>query len=117
MKIGDRLRSTREALGLTLEQVGDYIGVNKATVQRYETGEIDIKRSIAIRLSEILKVSPAYIMGWTEEPYSYDKEKAAPADGDGLSPLDAQLMDLLRFLTDDQKKLLLAQIDTLLKPQ
>lgn len=45
------------------------------------------------------------------------KEKTAPEDGDGLSPLDAQLMDLLRHLSDDQKRFLLAQIETLVKSQ
>lgn len=117
MTIGERIKNLRESRGLTLEQVGSFVGVNKATVQRYETGEIDIKRSVAIRLGEIFNVSPAYLMGWTDVPYIHDEKKAAPADGDGLSPLDAQLMDLLRFLTDDQKKLLLAQIETLLKSQ
>lgn len=64
MNIGERIKALRENLNLTLEDVGDYIGVNKATVQRYESGNIDIKRNIAIKLSEILKTTPSYIMGW-----------------------------------------------------
>ncbi|MDN0033196.1 helix-turn-helix domain-containing protein [Oscillibacter ruminantium] len=116
--LNERIKQSRLARGLTLAQVADAIGVKEATAQRYESGDIkNIKHETILRLSEIFSVSPAYLMGWTDEPYLYDKEKAAPADGDGLSPLDAQLMDLLRFLTDDQKKLLLAQIDTLLKSQ
>ncbi len=114
----DRIKQFRLAQGLTLAQVADAIGVKEATAQRYESGDIkNIKQETIFRLSELFSVSPAYLMGWTDEPYLYDKEKTAPADGDGLSPLDAQLMDLLRFLTDDQKKMLLAQIDTLLKSQ
>lgn len=70
MDIGARIKRLREGLGLTLEQVGEYVGVNKATVQRYESGEIDIKRNVAIKLSEVLHADPAYIMGWTEEPVS-----------------------------------------------
>lgn len=52
-----------------------------------------------------------------EGAFDHVPEKVAPASEDGLSPLDAQLMDLLRFLSDDQKKMLLAQIETLLQNQ
>ena len=44
----------------------------------------------------------------------YSDEKTAALAGDGLSPLDAKLIELLRCLTEDQKRLLLAQIETLL---
>lgn len=66
MNIGDRIKKRREEIGLTLEDVGDYINVNKATVQRYESGNIDVKRTIAIKLAEILQTTPAYIMGWSD---------------------------------------------------
>lgn len=41
-----------------------------------------------------------------------EKEAAAPKD-DGLSPMEAQLMEYVRVLTDDQKKMLLAQLQAL----
>jgi len=66
--IGGTIKERREQLGLTLEQVGDYIGVGKATVQRYESGEIhNLKQETIEKLSEILKVSPSYLMGWEEK--------------------------------------------------
>jgi transcriptional regulator with XRE-family HTH domain len=46
-----------------------------------------------------------------------DNKKTVPENEDKLSPLDSQLVDLLRFLTDDQKKLLLAQIKILKESQ
>lgn len=67
MTIGSRLRTLRERYNLTQEDVGQKIGVSKATVNRYETGEIDIKRTIAIKLAKVFNTSPAYIMGWTDE--------------------------------------------------
>ena len=66
MNIGLRLKDLRETAGLTQEEVGNSIGVTKATVNRYETGEIDIKRTIAIKLGNLFDVPPAYIMGWTD---------------------------------------------------
>ena len=41
-----------------------------------------------------------------------EKEAAAPK-GDGLSPMESQLMEYVRALTDDQKKMLLAQLQAL----
>lgn len=65
--VGERIKNKRENQGLTLEQVGKYLGVSKTTVLRYETGEVGIKRNTAIKLAEILKTTPAYLMGWNEE--------------------------------------------------
>ena len=44
MKINEKIKSRRQELGLTLEEVGNYVGVSKATVQRYEDGEIKSSR-------------------------------------------------------------------------
>lgn len=44
-------------------------------------------------------------------------EKTAAQKSDGLSPLEAQLMEYIRRLTDDQKRMLLAQIELLLSKQ
>ena len=41
-----------------------------------------------------------------------EKEAAAPKDV-GLSPMESQLMEYVRALTDDQKKMLLAQLQAL----
>lgn len=41
-----------------------------------------------------------------------EKKTAAPKD-DGLSPMESQLMEYVRALTDDQKKMLLAQLQAL----
>ena len=53
MNIGQRLKQLRDEKQLTQEDVGNIIGVTKATVNRYETGEIDIKRTIAVKLSKV----------------------------------------------------------------
>ena len=103
MDIGSRIKALRESHGLTLEQVGDFIGVNKATVQRYEIGNIDIKRNIAIKLAECLGTSPSYIMGWTDDPLA-GVTSAVPAV---LPPQLQALADALDQLNDEgQEKLL-----------
>ena len=66
MDIGYRIKRLRELKKLTQEELGLAIGVNKATINRYETGVIDIKRTTALKLASIFDVSPAYIMGWED---------------------------------------------------
>lgn len=108
MNIGSRLKALREARGLTLEQVGDYVGVNKATVQRYEIGNIDIKRNVAIKLAECLDTTPSYIMGWTDNPFRPEtEEKPTPVSESGskrnvlrLAGRDGSYVE--RNLTDEQ---------------
>lgn len=67
MKFKDLLKARRQALGLTLEDVGERVGVSKATVLRWESGEIESIRSDKIaQLAEALSVTPAELMGWEE---------------------------------------------------
>ena len=62
------LKSRRSELGLTLDDIGRYVGVSGATVSRWENGDIEnIRRDKIARLAEVLKVTPSYLMGWPED--------------------------------------------------
>lgn len=61
------LKQRRKELGLTLLQIADSVGVTEATVQRWESGNIKSMRHEKIaKLAEVLKVSPAALMGWED---------------------------------------------------
>ncbi len=69
MDFKDILRERRSLLGLTLDDVGRYVGVSGATVSRWEKGDIEnIRRDKIAKLAEVLRVTPAYLMGWPENP-------------------------------------------------
>lgn len=69
--IHERLKEVRLARGYTLAQLAELLGVKEATVQRYESGEIkNIKHETVSMLSDILKCSPQYLMGWTDEQFN-----------------------------------------------
>lgn len=62
------IKNRRKELNLTLEQVGDLVGVGKSTVRKWETGDIEnMKRDKIVKLAKALRVSPSYIMGIEEE--------------------------------------------------
>lgn len=65
--IGDKIKNRRLSLELSLQQVADYVGVTRTTVMRWEKGIIEnMKRDKIQKLSEILLVTPPYILGLTE---------------------------------------------------
>jgi len=65
MDIGEKINQLRIKKGLTLEQIGDAVGVNKATVMKWESGMIkNMRRDKIAKLAEVLGTSPAYLMGW-----------------------------------------------------
>lgn len=58
-----RLQQRRKELGLTLEEVGNIVGVSKSTVKKWESGSIEnMKRDKIALLAKALRVSPLYIM-------------------------------------------------------
>lgn len=76
MDFKDLLKSRREELGLTLEDIGSAVGVSKGTVQRWEAGIIkNLRRDKIAKLSKVLKMSPLDLMGWDEE---LDEKYPAP---------------------------------------
>lgn len=61
------LKGRRKELGMTLEQVGEKVGVGKSTVRKWEDGQIaNMGRDKISKLAEALRVSPMYIMGLEE---------------------------------------------------
>lgn len=64
-----RIKELRLANGLTLEQVANEVGVGKSTVRKWETGIIaNMRRDKIASLAKALHTTPAYLMGWTDEP-------------------------------------------------
>ena len=78
-KLPDRLKSRRKELGLTLLQVAKRVGISEATVQRWENGAIkSLRYENVVKLADALDTTPAYLMGWEEQPvtvYQYDAEE------------------------------------------
>lgn len=63
LKIGDLIKERREALGLSQQEVANYVDVTKSAVSRWESGEVEnMGRSKIQKLSEILKISPVSIV-------------------------------------------------------
>lgn len=109
MEFRDIIKTRREQLGITLADVAKHVGVSEATVSRWESGEIvNIRRDKIAKLSEVLKVTPAYLMGWEED------NQPASVSGDELT---AEFVELFSRLTPEQRKLIISQIKGILASQ
>lgn len=68
MEMGQKIYNLRIQKGLTLEELGNMVGVGKSTVRKWENGMIaNMKRDKILKVSEVLDTTPAYLMGWKEE--------------------------------------------------
>lgn len=69
IEIGKRIRLCREEAGITQEELGQTLGLNKSTIQRYETGKIvKIKLPILQAMANTLNVNPNYLALKTDNP-------------------------------------------------
>lgn len=65
MDMGEKIKTLRLEKEMTLEELGNKVGVGKSTVRKWETGMIaNMKRDKILKISEALDTSPAYLMGW-----------------------------------------------------
>lgn len=104
MDIGDKIKALRLEKGLTLEQLGDKVGVGKSTVRKWEDGLIqNMRRDKIAKLASALDTTPAYLMGWEE--MSPDK----PSDDLSLNDHERDLILAYR-----SKPAMQAAVDTLL---
>lgn len=78
-EIQNKIKYLRSRQGLTLEELGNRIGVTKATAQKYESGEIpNIKRQMIEKLAYALDTTPAYLMGWAGDEQAYTNIEPLP---------------------------------------
>ena len=69
MVTGRRIKERRLALGMSADDLAEKLGKNRATIYRYEGDEIEnFPVSIIEPLAEVLLTTPAYLMGWTDDP-------------------------------------------------
>ena len=63
MNVGAKIRAARIAKGMTQEELGQMLGVQKSAVAKYESGRVvNIKRSTLKKISDILGIRPSELI-------------------------------------------------------
>lgn len=67
MTMGQRIRYLRKEKGITQEELGNIIGVQKSAIRKYEKDEVkNIPRSKIEKMAEYFGVAPSYLMAFDE---------------------------------------------------
>lgn len=75
MTFAERLKQLRKEQGLTLKEVADAVGVEKATVFKWERGIIvNVRHDKIHMLAKLFNVTPTFLLGWDIEPKKESKE-------------------------------------------
>jgi len=93
MTTGEKIRALRKANGLTQEELGRLIGVQKAAINKYETGVVvNLKRPVMSALAKALHVSPIDL--FDDEDY---EKGAVKNNNTGLSLEPDELLVLTTY--------------------
>ena len=93
MDLSEKIKTRRQELGLTLEEVAKAVGVSPSSIQRYESGSIkNMRRDKIKKLSDILRCSPEYLMGWDTEK---KLKSTDPFQYDNVFPIETKKIPLL----------------------
>ena len=66
--VGSRIRQGRIATKMSMEEVGNHLGIGKQAIYKYETGKTTNIPIVNIeKMAELFHLSPAYLAGWKDE--------------------------------------------------
>lgn len=68
MRVGERIKARRKELGMSVDELAEKLGKNRATVYRYERNDIEsLPANILENLANALETTPEELMGWYEK--------------------------------------------------
>lgn len=112
----EKIKLRRLELGLSYQELSDLTGINKSTLQRYETGFI---KKVPINqvqiIAKALNVTPGYLMGWENnkenQTYYLNPEAAKMAQEIYDNPQYKVLFDATKKLKPESIKEVIKFID------
>ena len=102
-------RFTELTDGKTVVEVGELLGISKATVSAYKTGVRSPKAPVLYHIANHYKVDPLWLMGMDMPKY-----KETPGRTEGLSEDRQHIIDWVMRATDDEVRALRTIADQLL---
>ena len=64
---GQKIKELRTLLGMSQEELGSRVGVQRAAINKYEKGTVEnIPLKTIEKMANVFDVSPTYIVGWSD---------------------------------------------------
>lgn len=88
MNIGEKIKAARLAKGMTQEELGAILGVQKSAIAKYESGRVvNIKRSTLKKISDVLNIRPSELI--------FEASPVETADLHAKILMDHDVMDMI----------------------
>ena len=120
MNIGDKIKQLRQSLDLTQDELAQKVGYkSRSSINKIELGERDVSRPMIIKFAEALNTTPAYLMGWEDEPNETDQIAELINKYDNISSVKMKRFPLLGeiacgepiFAQEDKENFIMADMD------
>lgn len=100
--MGDRIKRLRRQKGLTQEELGKRLGLNKEAISKYEKGRVEnIKRSVIKEMADIFEVNPVWLMCLDEQSSAEEQiSKEVSLIDDIQRSYGKQAIELLQFFVE-----------------
>lgn len=98
MNIGEKIRTARINKGMTQEELGNALGMQKSAIAKYEKGRVvNIKRTTLKKLSDILGIAPSELIF---EAYMKEEQKKNDIQADIILKMrtDSTFMSVVETL-------------------
>ena len=118
MNIGDKIKNARINKGMTQEELGNALGVQKSAIAKYEKGRVvNIKRTTLKKMSDILGIAPSELIF---EAYIEEEQKKNDIQADIILKMRTDqtfmsVVESLYKLDEDKLKSIEQMLNTLFK--
>jgi transcriptional regulator with XRE-family HTH domain len=113
MEIGQKIKKARLEKGLTQQELGDIVGVQKSAIAKYECGRVvNIKRSTLQKIAKALSIRPSELL--------FNESPKDSADLHVKIITDFELMESIKdyyLLSEDNQKMVRELIHSLRKSE
>jgi transcriptional regulator with XRE-family HTH domain len=110
MTVGEKIRARRQQLGMTMDDLGRAIGVQRSAVNKYEKGVVKLTASKIAALAKALDVPVFYLLD--DDPEDLDQARLEALH---QNPALGLLFDRTRKMTHEDVEFMLQFADRILK--
>lgn len=102
LTIYEKIKNRRLELGYSQDELAKRMGYkSRSTINKIESGQVDISRNKIAKFAEVLQVTPSYLMGWDDEQQEYYIDPVVNAKAEYARVQEGILLDAAKDLSDE----------------
>ncbi|QOS97924.1 helix-turn-helix transcriptional regulator [Brevibacterium sp. JNUCC-42] len=101
MSLGERIRGRRKQLGLTQLEIAQQLNMGRSNFGHIENGRVIPSSTDLDKLADILKTTPGYLLGKTDNPVVNTQENPYPLTSKEEKDIAKKLQSMMDELESD----------------